>query len=132
MPAKTLLEKAELQRRLAIALLDQLRQEWREQRSAAPGPASDFQRRDLTPLVGVDRASLGSKLGRPDCCLPDPNSCGNSPHWTYCFSRREPSSLKSSGSRLTEVTVTAGCGWALELEFSNDGAIEKAPWINEK
>lgn len=115
-----------------LALIDQLRREWREQRFAAPGATSDFQRPELTPLVGVHRASLASRLGRPDFCLPDPDSCGNSPHWTYFFNRCQPSSVKSSGSRLTEVTVTAGCGWALEMFFSKDGAVDKASWVNQK
>jgi hypothetical protein len=118
--------------RQQLTLLGQLRQEWREQQSAASGETSDFQRLELMPLVGVDRSSLASKLGPPDFCSPDPDSCGNSPHWTYFFSRRQPFSVKSSGSRLTEVTVTAGSGWALEMFFSREGAVEMASRVNEK
>jgi hypothetical protein len=118
--------------RQQLALLGQLRQEWLDERSAASGDRRALRRPDPSPLVGVLRAAVTSRLGRPDLCLPIPNSCGDARHWTYFFYRRQPPAFRSAGSGITEVKISAGGGWALELQFSKNGAIEKASWVKQE
>jgi hypothetical protein len=113
-------------------LLDQLRQEWQEQRSTASSRSSDFPRPEPSALVGVVRAGVTLKLGAPDFCLPNPDSCSNSPRWTYFFYRFQPPSVRSAGPGIEEIKIVRGGGWALELVFSQDGAIEKASWVKQE
>jgi hypothetical protein len=113
------------------ALLKQLHQEREEIRSNAHSTADQAARPDLTPLVGLGRDHLASSLGAPDYCdPPNEKACKLSSHWAYFFYACEPSA-RQSASGLTEVRVPLG-GWAVEVNFSENGVVSNAAWVKQQ
>lgn len=110
-------------------LLKQLHAQHDQMQSNPKGPP--LRRPDLTPLVGLDRTQLGSALGAPDYCdPPNEHECSLSAHWAYFFYPWQPSSHALSAG-ITEVTIPIG-GWAVEVNFSKEGAVIAASWVEQR
>jgi hypothetical protein len=89
-------------------------------------------RTDLTLLLGVGRNELVQSLGTPDFCVaPRDAGCSGSPHLTYFFPPYQPPSAKDVGDRMTEITVSAGGGWALEVDLAHN-YVAKASWVKQE
>jgi len=87
---------------------------------------------DLAPLLGVDKNELVQSLGAPDFCVaPRDASCNGSPHLTYFFFPYQPPSAKHVGDGMTEITVNAGGGWALEVDLAHNH-VAKASWVKQE
>jgi hypothetical protein len=100
-------------------------------RSTAAPQATDLQRPELTDLVGLQRSQLARMLGAPDWCRPpSDNGCSDSRHWAYFFYRWQPSS-HAAADGMTEVTMPLG-GWAVEVDFSNQGLVTAASWVQQR
>jgi hypothetical protein len=112
-------------------LLKRLHAEREEVKSNPHSVAEQAARPDLTPLVGLDRNHLASSLGAPDYCDPPQQKiCSLSSHWAYFFYPWEPTARESSPGKM-EVRIPMG-GWAVEVDFSNDGVVNKASWVKEQ
>jgi hypothetical protein len=93
--------------------------------------STPLRRPDLTPLVGLDRTQLASTLGAPDYCdLPNEHECRLSLHWAYFFYPWQPSAHQTSAG-ITEVRIPMG-GWAVEVNFSKEGAVIAASWVEQR
>jgi hypothetical protein len=69
------------------------------------------------------------RLGAPDfCARPENVGCIKSTRLAYFFYPRKSSTAKDMGSGFAEITVTAGGGWALELNLTQD-SVAKASWV---
>ena len=87
---------------------------------------------DLTPLLGVGRNELVQLLGEPDFCVAPRNGvCSGSPHLTYFFFPYQPPSARDVGGGMTEITASAGGGWALEIDVTHN-AVGKAYWVRQE
>ena len=87
---------------------------------------------DLTALAGIDRGELLHSLGAPDYCVPDTDSaCRHSLHSTYFFYRYAPPSVRDVSRGVTEITLQAGGGWALEIDWVND-RVSTASWVKQE
>jgi len=112
-------------------LLNRLHAAHDEIRSNPQSSTGQLTRPDLTPLIGLDRDQLASGLGMPDFCAPpSEHGCTLATRWTYFFYRWEPSAREASPG-MTEVQVPMR-GWAVEVNFSKDGVVHKAAWVNER
>jgi hypothetical protein len=87
---------------------------------------------DLTPLVGVSRREALLSLGAPDYCTPhrDP-TCRHARHTAYFFYPYERPSLQAASAGVAEVTLQAGGGWALEIDWLKD-RIGAASWVQQE
>jgi len=86
---------------------------------------------DLKQLLGVSRYELVQILGSPDfCALPEDATCMKSTRLAYFYYPQERPAAKDTGNGLTEITVTAGGGSALEL-FLADDSVNKASWVKQ-
>jgi hypothetical protein len=87
---------------------------------------------DLKQILGVSRDELVQTLGTPDfCALPEDASCVKSTRLAYFYYPHERPTAKDTGNGFTEITVTAGGGWALEL-FVAHGYVDKASWVKQE
>jgi hypothetical protein len=112
-------------------LLGQLHAERDEIRSNPRSSTVEPTRPDLSPLIGLDRDQLASGLGAPDFCVPpSEHTCRLSPHWAYFFYRWEPSAREAS-SGMMEVRIPLR-GWAVELDLSKDGVVNRAAWAKQQ
>ena len=86
---------------------------------------------DLRLLRGASRNELLRSLGSPDFCdLPMDEECVKSTHLAYFYYPHEPSTAKDMGNGFSEITVTGGGGWALELNFSHN-LVAEARWVKQ-
>ncbi len=85
---------------------------------------------DLTPLLGVGRNELVQSLGAPDLCVA-PCRLHRVAHLTYFFFPYRPTSAKEVGGGMTEITVSAGGGWALEVDLAHN-SVAKASWVKQE
>jgi hypothetical protein len=112
-------------------VLQRLRTELVHIRTTAAIESSGLQRPDLTPLVGLRRTQIAGTLGAPDFCRPpSDNACGDSMHWAYFFYRSQPTSRAVPGG-MTEVMIPMG-GWAVEVDFSDQGVVTAASWVQQR
>ncbi len=87
---------------------------------------------DLKPLLGVGRHDLLESLGAPDfCALPEDAGCAKSKRVAYFFYPRKPSTAKDMGNGFVEIVMTAGGGWALEINFTED-SVSRASWVKQE
>lgn len=113
-------------------LLDRLRaQRQIVMRDPSRAPTSK-PRTDLTPILGMNRNQLVQSLGAPDYCAPPSDAgCGRSPHLAYFFFPHETAPATQLAGGITEITVSAGGGWALELSLTRDSVV-KASWVKQE
>jgi hypothetical protein len=113
-------------------LLEQLRIERQSiLNDSSPAPAKEPSI-DLSRLTGIDRRHILGALGAPDFCVtPHETDCARSSHLAYFFYRFQPPSAKELPNGFTEVTVTAGGGWALEIDLAQD-SVDKAYWKKQE
>ena len=113
------------------ALLNHLHAELEHIRAPVTSESAGLQRPVLTPLVGLPRSQLAERLGAPDWCRPpSDNACRDSRHWAYFFYHWQPSSHAAAGGE-AEVTIPTG-GWAVEVDFSSQGVVTAASWVQER
>lgn len=119
--------------RPARQLLEQLRNQRQEILKSASHVPATLLRPDLGRMIGLKREAVAESLGTPDFCTPSPGGrgCNQSPHWAYFFYRYRPPSAKAVGNGQVEVTVTAGGGWAVEMNFSQD-TVMQAYWRKQE
>jgi len=115
----------------ARLLLERLRIERQSILEASmPAPAKE-PAIDLSPLIGVARKDIFGALGTPDFCVtPDTSDCDRSPHVVYFFYKFQPSS-KALPNGVTEITMAAGGGWALELNLIGN-SVNEPFWKEQK
>jgi len=110
----------------APAVLAQLHTQLDQIRSKSEHKLPGLQRPDLSSLIGLHRNQLSSALGAPNYCdPPNDDGCSHSTHWAYFFYHWEPTAREKSG--MAEIAIPLQ-GWAIEIRFTESGAIESADW----
>jgi len=116
----------------AERLLEQLRT---ERQTAVVGPSrltASKPQFEVKQLLGLSRTELLQTLGPPDfCALSEDTGCMKSARVAYFYYPHERPTAKDTGNGITEVAVTAGGGWALELFFAHDSVAE-ASWVKQE
>ncbi len=112
------------------AVLAQLRAQLDQVRSMPAQKPASLTRPDLAALVGLQRNQLTPTLGAPDYCdPPSEDGCSHSMHWAYFFYHWEPSARETSGT--VEIAIPRQ-GWAVEIRFSESGAVNSATWVRQE
>jgi hypothetical protein len=71
-------------------------------------------------------------LGTPDFCAePEDRADRHLLHCAYYFFRYQPPSAKDLPNGFTQITITAGGGWALEMDIVQ-GLVETAYWRKQE
>ena len=110
----------------APAVLAQLHTQLDQIRSKSEQKLAGLERPDLSSLIGLHRNQLSSALGAPNYCdPPNDDGCTQSTHWAYFFYHWEPTAREKSG--MVEIAIPRQ-GWAIEIRFTESGAIESADW----
>lgn len=118
-PARQLLDKLRAQRQLVL--------------NSASNVPTTLPKRDLKPMIGLTRETVAEGLGKPDFCAPSQGDrgCSRSAHWAYFFFQDRPPSARVLANGYTAVSVTAGGGWAIEMDFSQD-VVTHAYWKSQE
>jgi hypothetical protein len=112
------------------AVLPRLHAQLQQIRSSSTPWRADLDRPQLGSLVGIPRNRLIAILGRPDYCdPPSEDGCRYSMHWAYFFYHWGPTVRETAG--VTEIAMPLQ-GWAMEVGFTQSGAIKSAAWVWQK